>query len=98
MSSQENTENPKPFTAADNDFFKNLENLNEMTTGRVYEKSPMKVVNLDDNTTGVGRTPPAKRVKKPSWYFRSPNVQVFNLIVVYKLIKFDWFRLLQHPP
>ena len=82
-------------------FWEGMDNLNQTPVMRTYEKSPTEVVNLGDVTLGPIKTPRPHRHKKASKYMVSPNVQVYNLniiiIVVYKLIKFACYRLLQHP-
>ena len=74
ISSQEFSKKQKPYTEVDDTFFQGLENINEMQSPRSYKKSPTMMVNLDDHTTGPAPTPPVKRVKKASKYYRSPNV------------------------
>ena len=81
IASQENTEKPKQDTGVDDDIFDNLDHIQERTTGRIYTKSPSKVVVLDDSLTKIAPTPPAKRLKKPSRFYQSPNVQVFGVII-----------------
>ena len=77
--SQDFSHKQMPEREADETFFDGMDNLNEMSIARAYEKSPTKVVNLGDNTLGPIRTPRPKRLKKASKYIISPNVQVYNL-------------------
>ena len=81
ITSQDFSGKPKSYTEVDEIFFDGMENLNETLDPRSYKKSPTKLVNLDDNTTGPLPTPRPKRLKKASNYMISPNVQVFHLII-----------------
>ena len=97
---QEFSHKEMPETEADDTFFHGMEHQNETPITRGYEKSPTAVVDLADITVGPIKTPRPKRHKKASKYIISPNVQVYNIkiiiFVVYKLINFDCYRLLQH--